>query len=78
MGCKFGFRGLPEGLLAFPHREWMDTQVYTLRQIQPLFGKRARVSRIFHLYMLPSIVIDRLSSLLQVNNFLTTIGLKDQ
>ncbi|CAI8047878.1 Uncharacterized protein MJ1187 [Geodia barretti] len=38
MGCKFGYSGLPEGLLAFQHRAWLDTQV---------------------------------------DNFLTTIGLKD-
>ena len=28
MGCKFGYSGLPEGLLAFHHRAWLDTQVY--------------------------------------------------
>ena len=30
MGCKFGYSGLPEGLLAFQHRAWLDTQVYLL------------------------------------------------
>lgn len=27
MGCKFGFGGLPQDLLHFPHREWLDQQV---------------------------------------------------
>ena len=27
MGCKLGFRALPQDLLEFPYREWLDTQV---------------------------------------------------
>lgn len=27
MGCKFGFKNLPEDLLNFPHRKWLDRKV---------------------------------------------------
>jgi len=27
MGCKFGFKKLPEDLLEFPHRKWLDRKV---------------------------------------------------
>ena len=27
MGCKFGFKKLPEDLLNFPHRKWLDHKV---------------------------------------------------
>lgn len=27
MGCKFGFKALPDDLLQFPHRQWLDDQV---------------------------------------------------
>ena len=27
MGCRFGFKALPEDLLNFPHREWLDKKV---------------------------------------------------
>lgn len=29
MGCKFGFKALPQDLLQFPHRQWLDAQVNT-------------------------------------------------
>jgi len=28
MGCKFGFKKLPEYLLEFPHRKWLDRKVH--------------------------------------------------
>ena len=28
MGCKFGFKKLPEDLLQFPHRKWLDRKVH--------------------------------------------------
>ena len=27
MGCKLGFQALPQDLLEFPYRKWLDTQV---------------------------------------------------
>ena len=27
MGCKLGFKSLPEDLLQFKHREWLDKKV---------------------------------------------------
>ena len=27
MGCKFGFKKLPEDLLNFPHRKWLDRKI---------------------------------------------------
>jgi hypothetical protein len=27
MGCKLGFKALPEDLLKFPNREWLDKKV---------------------------------------------------
>ena len=27
MGCKFGFQALPQDLLNFPYRGWLDDQV---------------------------------------------------
>ena len=27
MGCKFGFKNLPEDLLNFPHRKWLDRKI---------------------------------------------------
>jgi len=29
MGCKFGFKALPQDLLQFPYRQWLDAQVNT-------------------------------------------------
>lgn len=29
MGCKLGFKALPEDLLQFEHREWLDKKVDT-------------------------------------------------
>ena len=28
MGCKFGYKNLPEDLLNFPHRKWLDRKVH--------------------------------------------------
>lgn len=27
LGCKVGFSGLPDDLLQFKHRQWLDNQV---------------------------------------------------
>lgn len=33
LGCVVGFSALPEDLLAFPHREWLDAQVEKFLQV---------------------------------------------
>ena len=32
VGCRIGFKALPEDLLCFPHREWLDKKVNTYLQ----------------------------------------------
>ena len=39
LGCVTGFRALPEDLLAFPHREWLDSQVERFLQVIGLGGE---------------------------------------
>lgn len=39
LGCAVGFSALPEDLLAFPHREWLDSQVERFLQVIGLGGE---------------------------------------
>ena len=36
MGCKFGFKGLPQDLLQFKHRQWLDDKVQSFLKMMDL------------------------------------------
>ena len=38
MGCKFGFKALPQDLLQFKHRQWLDDRVDSLLRLMGLIG----------------------------------------
>ena len=44
VGCKLGFSSLPQDLLQFPHREWLDQRVDSFLEVTGLKDKSSVAS----------------------------------